>query len=146
MKINWISWQFFRDVPAVDANGVITNFTDGNATTNSFSLLVKLTCQTGNNGTKTVEIVVPLKYLGNFCKILEVPLINCEVTLDLNWSENCVIVATNVAVQATTFSITDRKRYVPVVTLSTQDNAKRLELLKSGFKRTMNWNKYQSKG
>ena len=145
MKINWISWQFFRDVPAVDANGVITNFTDGNATTNSFSLLVKLTGQTGNNGTKIVEIVVPLKYLGNFCKILEVPLINCEVTLDLNWSENCVIVATNVAVQATTFSITDRKRYVPVVTLSTQDNAKRLELLKSGFKRTMNWNKYQSK-
>ena len=107
MKINWISWQFFRDVPVVDANGVITNFTDGNATTNSFSLLVKLTGQTGNNGTKTVEIVVPLKYLGNFCKILEVPLINCEVTLDLNWSENCVIVATNVAVQATAFSITD---------------------------------------
>ena len=53
--------------------------------------------------------------------------------------------ATNVAVQATTFSITDRKRYVPVVTVSIQDNAKRLELLKSGFKRTMNWNKYQSK-
>ena len=50
------------------------------------------------------------------------PLINCEITLDLSWSENCVIVATNVAAQATTFSITDTKLYVPVVTLSTQEN------------------------
>ena len=73
------------------------------------------------------------------------PLINCEITLDLNWSENCVIVATNVAAQATTFSITDTKLYVPVVTLSTQENAKLLEKLKSGFKRTVNWNKYQTK-
>ena len=73
------------------------------------------------------------------------PLINCEVNLDLNWSENCVIVVTNVAAQATTFSITDTKIYVPVVTLSTEDNAKLLEQLKSGFKRTINWNKYQSK-
>ena len=62
------------------------------------------------------------------------PLINCEITLDLNRSENCVIVVTNVAAQATTISITDTKLYVPVVTLSTQDNAKLLEQLKSGFK------------
>ena len=73
------------------------------------------------------------------------PLINCEINLDLNWSENCVIVATNVTAQATRFSLTDRKLYVPVVTLSTQDNAKLLEQLKSGFKRTINWNKHQSK-
>ena len=71
------------------------------------------------------------------------PLINCEITLDLNWSENCVILATNVAAQATTFSITDVKLYVPVRTLSTQDNAKLLELFK--FKRTINWNNYQTK-
>ena len=61
---------------------------------------------------------------------------------DLNWSKNCIIVANN-ADQATTFSITDTKLYVPVATLSTQDNAKLLEQLKSGFKRTINWNKYQ---
>ena len=73
------------------------------------------------------------------------PLINCEINHDLNWSENCVIVATNVTAQATRFSLTDRKLYVPVVTLSTQDNAKLLEQLKSGFKRTINWNKHQSK-
>ena len=65
-------------------------------------------------------------------------LTNCEITLDLNWSENCVIVATNLAAQVTTFSITDTKLYVPVVILSTQDNPKLLEQLKSGFKRTIN--------
>ena len=53
--------------------------------------------------------------------------------------------ATNGAAQATTFSITDTNIYVPVVTLSTQDNAKLLEQLKSGFKRTNNWNKFQPK-
>ena len=65
-------------------------------------------------------------------------LINCEITLDLNRSENCAMVATNVKAQAITVSITDTKHYVPVVTLSTQDNAKLLEQLKSGFKRTIN--------
>ena len=72
------------------------------------------------------------------------PLINCEINPDLNWSEKCVIV-TKSADQVTTFLITDTKLYVPVVTLSTQDNAKLLELLKSSFKRTIKWNKYQSK-
>ena len=71
-------------------------------------------------------------------------LINCESDLDLNWSKNCVPVANNED-QATTFSITDTKLYVPVVTLSTQDNTKLLEQLKSGFERTINCNKYQSK-
>ena len=71
------------------------------------------------------------------------PLINCEIHTDLNWSKNCVILTNNEDV-ATTFSITDTKLYVPVVTLSTQDNAKLLQQLKSGFKRTINWNKYES--
>ena len=82
--------------------------------------------------------MTPLKYLSNFWRIIEMSLINCEITLDLNWSENCVIVATNVKAQSITVSITDTKHYVPVVTLSTQDNAKLLEKLKSGFKRTIN--------
>ena len=72
-------------------------------------------------------------------------LINCEYNFDLNRSKKCVIVATNVANQALTFSITDKKLYAPVVTSSTQDNTKLLEQLKSGFKRTTNWNKDQSK-
>ena len=73
------------------------------------------------------------------------PLINCEVNLILTWSANCVIVSTNVANQGATFTITETKLYVPVVTLSTQDNAKLLPQLKSGFKRTINWKKYLSK-
>ena len=73
-------------------------------------------------------------------------LINCEINLDLKWSKNCVIVATDVADQEKTlFSTTDTKLYVPVVTLSTQDNAKQLKQLIFGFKRTFNWNKYQLK-
>ena len=70
-------------------------------------------------------------------------LINCEVNLELNWSKKCIIVATTVADQRATFSITDAKLYNPVVTLSAQDNAKLLEQSKSGFKRTINCNKYQ---
>ena len=53
--------------------------------------------------------MVPLKYLSNFGRALEMPLINCEINLDLHWSKNCIVVDTNVAVQATTFSITDAK-------------------------------------
>ena len=86
--------------------------------------------------------MLPLKNLSNFLRVLEMPIITCEKNLDLNWSKNSVIVANN-ADQATTFSITDAKLYVPVATLSTQDNAKLLEHLKSGFKRTINLNKYQ---
>ena len=71
-------------------------------------------------------------------------LINCEIRLDLNWSEKCVLVAKN-ANQDTTFLITDTKLYVLVVTLSTQYNTTLLEQSKSDFKRTINWNKYRTK-
>ena len=103
-----------------------------------------ITNKKAKNGTKNVEIMVLLKYLSNVGRTLEMPLINCEINIDLNWSKKYIIAATNVAAQARTFSITDTKLYVLVVTLSTEDNAKLLEQLKSGFKRTINWNKYQS--
>ena len=70
------------------------------------------------------------------------PLINCEVTLTLTWSPNCVI--TNSTGQGK-FKITDTNLYVPIVTLSTKGNEKSLEQLKYGFKRVINWNKYLSK-
>ena len=73
------------------------------------------------------------------------PLINCEINLILTSSEECVIASHTAANQATTLAITDAKPYVPVVTLSIQYNAKLLQQLKSGFKRTTNWNKYESK-
>ena len=70
------------------------------------------------------------------------PLINSEVCLILKWSSICVIINST---GAGAFEITDTKLYVPVVTLSTQDNAKLLQQLKLGFKRVVNWNKYLSK-
>ena len=69
------------------------------------------------------------------------PLINCEVELMLTWSKDCVI--TNSTGEGK-FAITETKLYVSVVTLSTKDNAKLLQQLKSGFKRIINWNKYES--
>ena len=72
--------------------------------------------------------MVPLKYLSNFWR--------------LTWSSTCVITDSN---GAATFTITDTKLYVSVVTLSTKENTKFLQQLKSGFKRVINWNKYLSK-
>ena len=89
--------------------------------------------------------MVPLKYLSNFWRTLEMSLINCEVELILAWSANSVIIYTNVANQNPTFAITETNLYVPLVTLSTQDNAELLRQLKSGFKRTIAWNKYLGK-
>ena len=69
------------------------------------------------------------------------PLINCEINLILTWSKDCVI--TNSTGEGK-FAITETKVYVLVVTLSTKDNEKLLQQLKSGFKKTINWNKYES--
>ena len=112
------------------------------ANSESFKSKIKITGNTAADGnTKDVEIIVPLKYLSNFWRTLEMALIKCEVNLILTWSKDCVIINST---GERKFKITDAKLYVPVVTLSTQDNAKLLQQLKSGFKRTINWNKYQS--
>ena len=137
-------WQYCKDIPAVDNNNAIVNFSENNLT-ESFNFEVKMSGQTGDGGTKNVEIMVPLKYLSNFWRTLEMPLIKWEINLILTWSTNCVIVSTTVANQNATFEITDTKLYVPIVTLSIQDNAKPLQQLKSGFKRVVMWNKYLSK-
>ena len=101
--------------------------------------------QIGDDGTKNIEIMAPLKHLSDFWRTLEMPLINCKINLILTWSTNCVIVSTNVANQNATFEITDTKLYVSLVTLSTQRNSKLLQQLKSGFKRVIKWNNYLSK-
>ena len=87
-------------------------------------------------------MVAPLKYLSNFFRSLEMPLINCKIYLELNWSKNCVM--SNIA-GATTFQITSTKLYVSVVTLSTKDNANLKKQLNEGFKRSFYWNEYKSK-
>ena len=105
-----------------------------------------------------VKIVVPLKYLSNFWRSLNIPLINCEVELILTWFKNTVLInksrdpnygANPIVLEIdnpedATFQITDTKLYVPVVTLSKENDIKLLEQLKSGFKRTIKWNKYRS--
>ena len=137
--------QYCKDIPVVSNNGNTVEFNGANAT-DSFNFIAKITRDTGDIGRiDNVEILVPLKYFSNFGRTLEMPLTNCEVNLISTWSENCVIIYTNVANQNPTFEITERKLYVPVVTLSTKDNARLLPQLKSGFKRAINWNKYLSK-
>ena len=124
-------WQYFRDEPDDDLED-----------SESFKSKIKITGKTPNdNNEKDVEIMVPLKYLSNFWRNLEMPLINCEVNLILTWSATCVITDSRGVGR---FAITDTKLYVPVVTLSTQENTKLLQQLKSGFKRVINWNKYLS--
>ena len=125
-------WQYCKDIPARNNNNEITEITGGN-TTDSFNFKAKITGQTGDDGTKDVEIMVPLKYLSNFWRTLEMPLINCKVSLILTWSSTCVLISTNVQNQNATFAITDTKLYVPIVTLSTQENTKFLQQLKSGL-------------
>ena len=138
-------WQYCKDIPAVDNDGDIVTFNGANDT-DSLNFKSKIIGKTNDDGDiENVEIMIPLKYLSNFWRTLEMPLINCEVELILNWSANCVIIYTNVNNQVPTFTITETNLYVPVVTLSTQDNSKLLPQLKSGFKRTISWNKYISK-
>ena len=87
-------WQYYRDTPAENYNGEIIDFGEGNLT-DSFNFKVKITGQTGDDGRKGVEIMVPLKYLSNFWRTLEMPLINCELNLILTWSANCVMASAN---------------------------------------------------
>ena len=106
------------------------------------------------NGTQEVELAIPLKYLGNFWRALNISLISCEVSLELKWDTNCVITSLEQrdigggnrdnAPTGATLNITDSKLYVPVVTLSKDNETKLLANLKSGFKREIIWNKYRS--
>ena len=107
-------------------------------------------------GTQEIELVIPLKYLGNFWRALNMPLISCEVSLELKWNKNCVITSleqrqvdagppvVNGSPTGATLATNDCKLYIPVGTLSKDDEMKLLTNLKSGFKREVIWNKYRS--
>ena len=110
----------------------------------------------GKDEKEDADIAIPLKYLGNFWTSLDIPLFNCEITLILSWYKECVLVgrafrgppaaAANRINSPTSakFEITDCKLYVPVVTLSAENDNKLLEQLKSGYRITIKWNKYIS--
>ena len=144
-KISGSLWQYCKDIPTVNNNGDTVEFNGANVT-DSFNFKAKITGQTDDDGEiDNVEIMVPLKYLSNFRKTLEKPLINCEVNLILTCPANCVTLYTNVANQGATFEIIKTNIYIPVFTLSTKGNVKLLPQLKSGLKRTFSLNKYLSK-
>ena len=88
---------------------------------------------------KNVKIAVPLKYLSNFWRSLEIPLVNCKIHLELNWTKDYVMST----IADTIFKITNTKLYVPIVTLSSKDNVKLVKLLEEGFKRLTRFTSYK---
>ena len=94
-----------------------------------------------NSSVKIAKIVVPLKYLSDFWRSLEMPSINCKVYLELNWIEDCILSS---ARNSAIFAITDAKLHVPIVTLSTKDSANMTQQLNEGFKRCIYWDSYET--
>ena len=125
-------WQFKRDEIEGDVDWTV----DGNHIPNNLSSFkYKSNLITNRNGVKTT---VPLKYFANFWRSLEIPLINFKVDLPLTWNPSCVL---SNLVGALTFTITDAKTYVPIVTLPTEDKAKLSKLFSEGFRRPVYWQK-----
>ena len=108
LKTSGSLWQCYRDESALNANGEIIDFPANNNGSASFKFKQEITEQTGNGGTKNVEIMVQLKYLSNFWRTLEM-LINCDISLQLRWSKSCILEAGTAASQNPTFQIDDTK-------------------------------------
>ena len=169
-------YNYYRDELNDDAN--LNNFANNNVvSSNSFQYKNKIIGNTYNvdstivpaaggarvvnpyydansSGKKNVELAIPLKYLGNFWRALNIPLISCEVSLELKWNKTCVVTSQQIGVNldggntaaptGATLTINNCKLYIPVVTLSKDDEIKLLTNLKSGFTREIEWNKYIS--
>ena len=134
-------YQYKRDEPpAVNA---INDLTIDNS--NSFKYKVSLLGNpvVANNIARiNAKVVVPLKYLSNFFRSLEMPLINCKIKLNLTWKKECVL---STDAGNAVFIINDTKMYVPVVTLSKEDNKDFIEQQNKGFQRSIYWNEYKTK-
>ena len=134
-------YQYKRDEPP-EANAINDLTTD---TSSSFKYKVELLGNPvlhGNTAKGSVKVVVPLKYLSNFFRLLEMPLINCKIKVNLTWKKECVL--STVAGNAV-FIINDTKMYVPVVTLSKEDNKDFIEQQNKGLQRSIYWNEYKTK-
>ena len=152
--IGWL-YNYYRDELSDDNNP--NNFPNTNVVnSNAFECKNKITGNTNNQGTKDVKLAIPLKYLDNFWRALNILLISCEIFLELKWNKNCIITsleqrqvdagppAVNGTLTAATLAINDCKLYVKVVTLSKDDEIKLLTNLKSRFKREIILEKYRS--
>ena len=134
-------YQYKRDEPP-EANAIDDLRVDNS---NSFKYKVSLLGNPvvpDNIAKRSAKVVVPLKYLSNFCRSLEMPLINCKIKLNLTWKKECVLSTDD---GNAVFIINDRKMYVPVVTLSKENNKDFIEQQNKGFQRSIYWNEYKTK-
>ena len=134
-------YQYKRNEPP-EANAIDALTVDNS---NSFKYKVSLLGNpvvADNIAKRSVKVVVSLKYLSNFFRSLEMPLINCKIKLNLTWKKECVL---STDAGNTVFIINDTKMYVPVVTLSKEDNKNFIEQQNKGFQRSIYWNEYKTK-
>ena len=140
-------YQYKRDEPP---DNITNNLAQNNSTSFDYKIKLLGDPEVNNNIAKrNVKVFVPLKYLSNFFRSLEIPLINCKIKLNLTWKKDCVLStdaddAANPRNNAV-FIINDTKLYVPVVTLSKEDNKDFIEQQNKGFQRSIYWNEYKTK-
>ena len=153
-------WNYCRDEPSSTIGDNNTTHSILNSESFDYKVSFMENGVTHDNLTKNdVKVVVPLKHLRNFWRHLDIPLSNCEGKLILTWFKNCVLIDKSTREanygadpnvyeidnpENATFKIQDVKLFVPVITLSKENDIKLLEQLKTGFKRTIKWNKYRS--
>ena len=134
-------YQYKRDEPP-EVNAINDLTTD---TSSSFKYKVELLGNPildGNIAKRSVKVIVPLKYLSDFFRSLEIPLINCKIKLNLTWKKECVL---STDAGDAVFIINDTKMYVAAVTLSEEDNKDFIEQQNKGFQRSIYWNVYKTK-
>ena len=134
-------YQYKRDEPP--ENDAVADLTADNSSSLKYKISLLGNPVVANNIARiNVKVVVPLKYLSNFFRSLEMPLINCKIKLNLTWKKECVL---SNQVGAAVFIINDTKMYVPVVTLSKEHNKDFIEQQNKGFQRSIYWNEYKTK-
>ena len=134
-------YQYKRDEPPED--DAVADLTADNSSSLKYKISLLGNPVVANNIARiNVKVVVPLKYLSNFFRSLEMPLINCKIKLNLIWKKECVL---STGDSETVFIINDTKLYVPVLTLSKEDNKDFIEQQNKGFQRSIYWNKYKTK-
>ena len=134
-------YQHKRDEPSED--DAVANLMADNSDFFNYKISLLGNPVVANNIARiNVKVVVPLKYLSNFFRSLEMPLINCEIKLNLTWKKECVL---STCGGDAVFIINDTKLHVPVVTLSKEDNKDFIEQQNKKFQRSIYWNEYKTK-
>ena len=134
-------YQYKRDEPPED--DAAADLTADNSSSLKYKISLLGNPVVANNIARiNVKVVVPLKYLSNFFRLLEMPLINCKIKLNLTWKKQCVLSTDD---GNAVFIINDTKLHVPVVTLSKEDNKDFIEQRDKGFQRSIYWNEYKTK-